>query len=41
MLIAKVRELASPEVIEECCGVINRFEADIVKGGTAILKAAA
>jgi hypothetical protein len=40
MLIAKVRELASPEVIEERCGVINRLE-DVVKRGTAILKAAA
>lgn len=38
VLIAKVRELASPEVIEERYGLINRFEAEIVKRGTVILK---
>jgi len=38
VLIAKVRELAPPEVIERRYGLINRFEADIVKHGTAIVK---
>jgi polyphosphate kinase 2 (PPK2 family) len=38
VLIAKVRELASPKVIEKRYGLINRFEADIVKHGTAIVK---
>jgi PPK2 family polyphosphate:nucleotide phosphotransferase len=38
VLIAKVRELASPEVIEERYGLINRFEAQIVKRGTVFLK---
>jgi len=38
VLIAKVRELASPRVIDERYGLINRFEDHIVKHGTAILK---
>ena len=38
VLIAKVRELASPRVIDGRYGVINRFEAEIAKRGTAILK---
>jgi PPK2 family polyphosphate:nucleotide phosphotransferase len=38
VLIAKVRQLASPEVIEERYGLINRFEAGIAKRGTAIVK---
>jgi PPK2 family polyphosphate:nucleotide phosphotransferase len=38
VLIAKVRELASPDVIEERYGLINRFEADLVRQGTAIVK---
>jgi PPK2 family polyphosphate:nucleotide phosphotransferase len=38
VLIAKVRKLASPDVIEERYGLINRFEADIVKQGTVIVK---
>ena len=38
VLIAKVRKLASPQVIDGRYGLINRFEADIVKHGTAIVK---
>jgi PPK2 family polyphosphate:nucleotide phosphotransferase len=38
VLIAKVRELAPPKVIEERYGLINRFEAEIVKHGTALVK---
>jgi PPK2 family polyphosphate:nucleotide phosphotransferase len=38
VLIAKVRELASPEVIEQRYDLINRFEADMVKRGTTIVK---
>jgi len=38
VLIAKVRELASPKVIERRYGIINRFEADLVKHGTTIIK---
>ncbi|HTE86638.1 MAG TPA: PPK2 family polyphosphate kinase [Dehalococcoidia bacterium] len=38
VLIAKVRELASPEAIDERYGLINRFEAEIVKHRTAIVK---
>jgi len=38
VLIAKVRELAPPRVIEGRYDVINRFEADLVKRGTAIVK---
>jgi len=38
VLIAKVRELASPEVIAERYELINRFESEIVKHGTALVK---
>jgi PPK2 family polyphosphate:nucleotide phosphotransferase len=38
VLIAKVRELASPRVIDTRYGIINRFEAKVVAGGTAIVK---
>jgi PPK2 family polyphosphate:nucleotide phosphotransferase len=38
VLIAKVRGLASPIVIGERYDLINRFEAEIVKNGTALLK---
>jgi PPK2 family polyphosphate:nucleotide phosphotransferase len=38
VLIAKVRELASPGVIEERYGLINKFEAEIVKSGTVLVK---
>jgi PPK2 family polyphosphate:nucleotide phosphotransferase len=38
VLIAKVRDLASPKVIDDRYEVINRFEADLVKRGTTIVK---
>lgn len=38
VLIAKVRELASPEVIDARYRIINRFEAQLVKQGTALVK---
>src|ERR1700694_426507 len=38
VLIAKVRELASPKVIDQRYDLINRFEADLVKRGTALVK---
>jgi PPK2 family polyphosphate:nucleotide phosphotransferase len=38
VLIAKVRELVPLEVIEERYDLINRFEAGIVKQGTALVK---
>lgn len=38
VLIARVKGLASPAVIQQRYGLINRFEAEIVKGGTAIVK---
>jgi len=38
VLIAKVRKLAPQHVIEGRYALINRFEADIVKHGTAIVK---
>jgi PPK2 family polyphosphate:nucleotide phosphotransferase len=38
VLIAKVRELVPLKVIEERYDIINRFEAGIVKQGTAIIK---
>jgi PPK2 family polyphosphate:nucleotide phosphotransferase len=38
VLIVKVRELASPQVIDERYDLINQFEAEIVKNGTAIVK---
>lgn len=38
VLVAKVRELASPEVIDARYGIINRFEAQLVKHGTTLVK---
>lgn len=38
VLIAKVRELASPQVIEARYALINRFAAGMVRQGTAIVK---
>jgi PPK2 family polyphosphate:nucleotide phosphotransferase len=38
VLIARVRQLASPEVIDKRYDIINRFEADLVKHGTALVK---
>jgi hypothetical protein len=38
VLIAKVRELAPPAVIDRRYGLINRFEAEIVKNGTTLVK---
>jgi len=38
VLIAKVRALAPPKVVDERYGIINRFEAEIVKHGTALVK---
>jgi PPK2 family polyphosphate:nucleotide phosphotransferase len=38
VLIAKVRTLASPAVIDRRYDLINRFEAEIVKHGTTVLK---
>jgi PPK2 family polyphosphate:nucleotide phosphotransferase len=38
VLIAKVRELAPPNVIDARYEIINRFEGEIVKRGTAIVK---
>lgn len=38
VLIAKVKSLASSEVIGDRYGIINRFESAIVKGGTNIIK---
>ena len=38
VLIAKVRELASPQVIEKRYRLINRFESDIVRRGTTVVK---
>jgi polyphosphate kinase 2 (PPK2 family) len=38
VLIAKVKELAPPRVIDARYGIINRFEADIVKRGTVLVK---
>lgn len=38
VLIARVRGLASPEAIDARYGKINRFEAELVKHGTAIVK---
>src|SRR5579859_58289 len=38
VLIARVRKLASPEVIAERYELINRFESEIVKHGTALVK---
>jgi PPK2 family polyphosphate:nucleotide phosphotransferase len=38
VLIARVHDLAKPAVIERRYGVINRFEKELVRGGTKILK---
>jgi len=38
VLIAKVRTLASPEVIDARYALINRFEAELAKQGTALVK---
>ena len=38
VLIARVRELASPEEIERRYGAINEFEAELVDEGTTIIK---
>ncbi|HXI96590.1 MAG TPA: polyphosphate kinase 2 family protein, partial [Candidatus Acidoferrum sp.] len=38
VLIAKVRTLASPEVIDARYALINRFEGELVKRGTALVK---
>ena len=38
VLIAKVRELASPQVIDERYALINRFEAQIAEHGTTLVK---
>jgi PPK2 family polyphosphate:nucleotide phosphotransferase len=38
VLIAKVRALAAPEVIDARYGIINRFEAELVKHGTTLVK---
>ena len=38
VLIARVRELASPETIEERYDAINRFEKELVDSGTTVVK---
>lgn len=38
VLIARVKELASPAVIEKRYAAINRFEARVAKSGTSIVK---
>ncbi len=38
VLIAKVRELAPPKVIDERYGIINRFEAEIARHRTVLVK---
>jgi len=38
VLIARVRELAPPRVVEARYAIINRFEAGIVKHGTVLVK---
>jgi PPK2 family polyphosphate:nucleotide phosphotransferase len=38
VLIAKVRGLAPPDVIDERYDIINRFEAGVVEQGTALIK---
>jgi PPK2 family polyphosphate:nucleotide phosphotransferase len=38
VLIAKVRDLVPEDVIEKRYGLINKFEAEVVKSGTAIVK---
>jgi PPK2 family polyphosphate:nucleotide phosphotransferase len=38
VLIARVHALAKPPIIERRYGVINRFERDLVRGGTKVVK---
>jgi len=38
VLIARVHDLASPAVIQQRYGLINKFEQELVKAGTAIVK---
>jgi PPK2 family polyphosphate:nucleotide phosphotransferase len=38
VLIARVHDLAKPPIIERRYGLINRFEKDLVRGGTKIVK---
>jgi PPK2 family polyphosphate:nucleotide phosphotransferase len=38
VLIARVHDLAKPAIVERRYSVINRFERDLVRGGTKILK---
>ena len=38
VLIARVHDLAKPAVIERRHGVINRFERELVRGGTKVVK---
>jgi PPK2 family polyphosphate:nucleotide phosphotransferase len=38
VLIARVHDLAKPRVIEQRYGVINRFERELVRGGTTVIK---
>jgi PPK2 family polyphosphate:nucleotide phosphotransferase len=38
VLVARVHDLAKPAIIERRYGVINRFEKELVRGGTRILK---
>ncbi len=38
VLIARVHGLAKPPIIERRYGVINRFEKEVVRGGTKVLK---
>jgi PPK2 family polyphosphate:nucleotide phosphotransferase len=38
VLIARVHDLAKPPVIEQRYGVINRFEQELVRGGTTVVK---
>jgi PPK2 family polyphosphate:nucleotide phosphotransferase len=38
VLIARVHDLAKPPIIERRYGVINRFEKELVRGGTRIVK---
>ena len=38
VLVARVHALAKPKVIESRYGLINRFERELVRGGTKVLK---
>lgn len=38
VLIARVHDLAKPAIIERRYGVINRFERELVRGGTIVVK---